>query len=133
MPRATPASDSVVVRSLLAAGPRPAYTMRPREGLVVDRRTFLSTLAGSLLAAPLVAEAQSAGKVPVVGILNSTFTGQSTAIAAFRSGLLDAGFIEGQTIALEIRSAGGKPEALVALAAGSNERSISSLPSGQRR
>jgi hypothetical protein len=50
--------------------------MRPREGLVVDRRAFLGTLAGSLLAAPLAAGAQSAGKVPVVGILNSAFTGQ---------------------------------------------------------
>jgi len=98
--------------------------MRPREGLVVDRRAFLGTLAGSLLVAPLVAEAQSAGKVPVVGILNSTFTGQSTAIAAFRSGLLDTGLIEGQTIALEIRSAGGKPEGLVALAAELVQRKV---------
>ena len=91
---------------------------------MMDRRAFLCALAGGLLAAPLAAGAQTAGKVPVVGILNSAFTGQSTAIAAFRSGLLDAGLIEGQTIALEIRSAGGKPEALAALAAELVQRKV---------
>jgi putative tryptophan/tyrosine transport system substrate-binding protein len=90
----------------------------------VDRRAFLGTLTGGLLAAPRAGGAQTAGKVPVVGILNSAFTGQSTAIAAFRSGLLDAGLIEGQTIALEIRSAGGKPEALAALAAELVQRKV---------
>ena len=82
----------------------------------MNRRSFIGTLACGLLAAPLAAEAQQAGKVPVVGILNSGFTGQSTAIAAFRSGLIDIGLVEGQTITLEIRSAGGKPDALPALA-----------------
>jgi hypothetical protein len=83
----------------------------------VKRGTLGLVFILGLVAALVAAEAQPAGKVPVVGILNSAFTGQSTAIAAFRSGLLDAGLIEGQTIALEIRSAGGKPEALAALAA----------------
>ena len=84
---------------------------------MVNRRAFLSALSGGLLAAPLAVEAQQAGKVPVVGVLNSAFTGQSAAIAAFRSGLIDIGLVEGQTITLEIRSAGGKPDALPALAA----------------
>jgi len=90
----------------------------------LDRRAFIGTLAGGLLAAPLAARAQQPGRVPVVGVLNSGFTGQSTAIAAFRSGLLDTGLIEGQTIALEIRSAGGKPEGLVALAAELVQRKV---------
>ena len=90
----------------------------------MDRRAFLGAVTGGLLAAPLAAEGQQAGKVPVVGILNAAFTGQSTAIAAFRSGLLDAGLIEGQTIAVEIRSAGGKPEALAALAAELVQRKV---------
>ena len=42
------------------------------EGAVLDRRTFLGVLTGSLLAAPLAAEAQQAGKVPRVGYLTST-------------------------------------------------------------
>ena len=90
----------------------------------MHRRAFIGTLAGSLLAAPLAAEAQPAGKVPVVGVLNSGFTGQSTAIAAFRSGLIDIGLVEGQTITLEIRSAGGKPDALPALAAELVQRKV---------
>ncbi len=61
----------------------------------MDRRAFIGTVAGSLLAAPFAAEAQPAGKVPVVGILNSGFTGQSTAIAAFRSGLLETDPVAG--------------------------------------
>jgi len=85
---------------------------------------FLEILTGGLLVAPLTAKAQQPGKVPVVGVLNSTFTGQSTAIAAFRSGLLDVGLIEGQTITLEIRSAGGKPDALPVLAAELVQRKV---------
>ena len=84
---------------------------------MIDRRRFIAALAGGLLATPLAVEGQQAGKQPVVGVLNSGFTGQSTAIAAFRSGLLDLGLVEGETITLEIRSAGGKPAALPALAA----------------
>jgi putative ABC transport system substrate-binding protein len=90
----------------------------------MNRRAFIGAMTGGLLAAPLAAEAQRAGKVPVVGVLNSGFTGQSTAIAAFRSGLLDLGLVEGQTIALEIRSAGGKPDALPALAAELVQRKV---------
>jgi putative ABC transport system substrate-binding protein len=90
----------------------------------MDRRTFISGITLGLLAAPLAAEAQQTGKVPVVGVLNSGFTGQSTAIAAFRSGLIDIGLVEGQTITLEIRSAGGKPDALPALAAELVQRKV---------
>jgi len=94
---------------------------------VIDRRAFIGTLAGGLLTAPLAVEAQQPGRVPVVGVLNSGFTGQSTAIAAFRSGLLDVGLVEGQTIELEIRSAGGKPEALPSLAAELVGRRVDSI------
>ena len=94
---------------------------------MMERRTFLGAMADGLLAAPLAAEAQQPGRVPVVGVLNSGFTGQSTAIAAFRSGLLDVGLVEGQTIELEIRSAGGKPEALPSLAAELVGRRVDSI------
>jgi hypothetical protein len=43
--------------------------MRPSEGLVVDRRAFLGTVAGGPLAAPLAAEAQQTGKVYRIGVL----------------------------------------------------------------
>ena len=43
------------------------------RGLGLDRRAFLRTLSGSLLATPLAAEAQPAGKVYRIGVLESTF------------------------------------------------------------
>jgi putative ABC transport system substrate-binding protein len=63
----------------------------------------------------------------VVGVLNSGFTGQSTVIPAVRSGLLDLGLVEGQTIALEIRSAGGKLDKLPALAMDLVQRQVDSI------
>jgi putative ABC transport system substrate-binding protein len=83
----------------------------------MNRRAFFGTLTGALFATPLIAASQQPRSGSVIGILNSGFTGQSTAIAAFRSGLLDLGLVEGQTITLEIRSAGGRPDALPVLAA----------------
>jgi hypothetical protein len=47
--------------------------MRPREGLVVDRRAFMSTLAGGLLAAPLAAVAQRVHGFPL-GAIEDTQT-----------------------------------------------------------
>jgi hypothetical protein len=49
----------------------------------MDRRAFIGTLAGSLLAAPLVAEAQQAGKMYRIGYLS---TRSSTAPLLRRSG-----------------------------------------------
>src|SRR5512147_1609514 len=66
----------------------------------MDRRAFLGTVAGGLLAAPLVAEAQPAGKVPRVGILGSTPT---PSWEAFRQALRELGYVEGHSIVLESR------------------------------
>jgi len=77
---------------------------------VIDRRAFLGTMAGSLLAAPLAAEAQQAGKVYRVGFLWDSPTVFPDAIEAFRRGLRDLGYVEGRTIAIEYRWVEGKPE-----------------------
>jgi ABC-type uncharacterized transport system substrate-binding protein len=67
----------------------------------VNRRAFIGTLAGGLLAAPLAAEAQPAGgKVPRVGVLGSTPT---PSWEAFRQGLRELGYVEGRSIVLEYR------------------------------
>ena len=66
----------------------------------MDRRAFLGTLTGGLLAAPLAAEAQPAVKVPRVGILGSTST---PSWEAFRQALRELGYVEGQSIVLESR------------------------------
>jgi putative tryptophan/tyrosine transport system substrate-binding protein len=76
----------------------------------MDRRAFIGSLAGGLLAAPLAAEAQEAGKVPRVGILSLADSAQERAGGAFREGLRELGYVEGQTIAIEYRLAEGKEE-----------------------
>ena len=69
-------------------------------------RVLLSAfLALVLLAAPLAAEAQSAGRVPRIGILapSEAYKGRADAI---RQGLRDLGYVEGQNIVTHIRYVG---------------------------
>jgi putative ABC transport system substrate-binding protein len=83
----------------------------------MDRRTFLGGTGAVLLAAALAAEAQGTGRVPVVGILNTASPTAGTWNPVLRRGLRDLGYVESQTIALELRHANGLPEALPGLAA----------------
>ena len=84
---------------------------------VMDRRAFLSTLAGGLLAAPISAEAQAAGKVPRMGWLVADLAAKSDMTEAFLQGMRDLGYVEGDNLVIEYRDAGGKLERLPALAA----------------
>ena len=84
----------------------------------MDRRVFIGTLAGGLLAAPLAAPAEQAGKGPVIGLLHPGVPDPVVpAITALREGLHGLGYIEGQNIRLEYRWAGGRLEKLPSLAA----------------
>jgi len=95
---------------------------------VIDRRAFLAGwLGGGLLAAPPAARAQQSGKVPVVGVLNSGVGPRSNRIDTTRQGLRDLGYIEGQTIAFDVRFAGLNPDAFPALAADLVRRKVSVL------
>ncbi len=70
----------------------------------MERRTFLGVVAGGLLAAPLAAEAQQAGKVARIAYLSSgTATASAGVRKAFLDGLRDHGWIEGKSIAVEFR------------------------------
>ena len=82
----------------------------------MDRRTFIGAVAGGLVFAPSAAEAQQPGKVPRIGYLvqNSAETARPT-VAAFREGLRERGWVEGQTIVIEVRYADGKLDRLPAL------------------
>jgi putative tryptophan/tyrosine transport system substrate-binding protein len=83
----------------------------------MDRRAFLAGSA-ALLAAPLAAEAQQTGKVPRIGFLSpASSTTAPHVVEAFRQGLRDLGYVEGQNIVVEYRYANGKAEALPDLAA----------------
>ncbi len=79
----------------------------------MERRAFLGTLASGLLAAPLAAEAQQAGKVWRIGYLTGSSVG---ALDAFKLALGEHGYIEGRNIAIEIRSAEGRVDRLSTLA-----------------
>jgi putative ABC transport system substrate-binding protein len=85
----------------------------------MDRRQFIGTLAGGLLAIPLVAEAQpTPAKVPRIGFLSASSPNDSPHLLdAFRQGLGELGYVEGQTIAIEYRFAEARPERLPGLAA----------------
>jgi len=77
----------------------------------VDRRAFLGTLTGGLLAAPLAARAQQAGRVHRIGFLgNTTPALEANLVGPFREGLRELGYVDGQNIVIEYRWAEGKYE-----------------------
>ncbi len=79
----------------------------------MDRRTFLGTLVGGLLAAPLDSEGQQA-RVYKIGFLNPV---PNPRFEVFRQALRELGWVEGKSITFEYRSAPGKSdEVLTALA-----------------
>ena len=76
------------------------------------RRNFIAALGGAA-AWPLSARAQQAAKIPRIGIIDN----DSPIWNAFRQGLRDLGYLEGQNIAFEYRYAGGLPDRLAWVAA----------------
>ncbi len=90
------------------------------------RREFI-TLLGAAAALPLVANAQSP-PMPVIGYLSAR-SPEDTAnlLAAFRSGLAQSGFVEGQNVAIEYRWARGQYDRLPAMAAELVGRPVSLL------
>src|SRR5215475_2589021 len=81
----------------------------------IRRREFI-TLLGGAAAWPLAAHAQQTGKVHRVGILFAGSGEGSVPDQAFRSGLRERGYIEGQNIIVEFRTAAGKYDDLPRLA-----------------
>jgi len=85
---------------------------------VTTRRAFLATLAGGVLAAPRIADAQQPGKVYRLGYLSAgSGTLRSPYTTAFRQGLRELGWVEGQNIVIEYRWAEGRFDRLPDLAA----------------
>jgi putative ABC transport system substrate-binding protein len=85
---------------------------------LTSRRVFLGTLTGGVLAAARIVEAQQTEKVYRIGYLGpSSATAVSRFTEAFRQGLRERGWVEGQNIVIEYRFAEGQYDRLPGLAA----------------
>jgi len=84
----------------------------------MDRRVFLGTLTGGLLAAPLAVGAQQAAKVHRIGYLTVPSRATAQGVAdKFQHGLRDLGWIDGQNIVVNYRFADSNVNRLPDLAA----------------
>ena len=82
---------------------------------MINRRRFIGTLAGGLLASPIATFAQQATKVARIGFLGSSAPPPEL-LATLRGGLRERGYVEGSNLALEVRWTDGSFDALPALA-----------------
>ena len=85
---------------------------------MIDRRAFITSLAGGALLASRSADAQSAGKIRRIGFLSPASAANDLSnLEALRAGLRELGYVEGRNITIEARWADGRIARLPQLAA----------------
>src|SRR5260221_11355127 len=97
----------------------------------MNRRAFISLIAGASAAWPLAARAQQAGKLPTIGFLvASAASVQSQHVAAFVQRLRELGWIDGRTVALSI--AGRRDAQNASLRSQASSSGSKSMPSSRQ-